>query len=72
MGEKDEKVNTSPRGGNNPHTGDRLVSKPSNENYRDGYDRIFKKDRCKLCSGTGWIGMFFLECTNCKGTGRRI
>lgn len=36
----------------NDITGDKLISKVSNDKYRDGYAAIFNKDKCERCGKT--------------------
>ena len=36
----------------NDITGDKLISKINNDKFRDGYETIFNKDKCKRCGKT--------------------
>lgn len=36
----------------NDITGDKLISKVSNNKFRDGYDTIFNRDKCERCGKT--------------------
>lgn len=64
----------------NDITGDTIISKISNKNYEDGYDRIFGKSKCLECDGTGYVEYPILKidyttmdftCPECNGTGKK-
>jgi len=60
---------------------DAIKTRPQNEEYRKGWDRIFggkqpeaksmKVKDCLSCKGSGWNWSGDQECHPCKGTGIR-